>query len=598
MTGRDDDFPKIGEVSILGDEEDIAKLSAGDIGAVGEFVRPFLRWGPLCLLGAALAVETAANLSFPLVQRHLIDHGLVARNAAVIVDAIALLGAAAILASLFGFFIDYLCARMSVDMVGDIRELLFARCQKIAPSFYDNMPRGEIVSRFSGDTTAVESALTEAVPWLILPLLQVAYSLVLIFYFNVWLGCLATLVFPVLLILPRYFARETFGVSYAKRIQEARLLANAQENIAIQPVVKAFGYGAQALRLFSGVNSRWRGTSFKAAFLGALVDRSAFAGLYVLHVGVFAFGVWAVYKGLISLGTLVVFESLFLSMGESLAYATQYLPRIAAAAAGIKHIRELLAAECERPDAPGAHTLSTFSDDIRFENVAYDTGRGFRIGPINLSIPKGAKVAIVGPSGAGKTTLLELLLRFRDPTTGMIRIDGQDVHEMTVASLRALIGFVPQAPMLLSASIGENIVVGNPAATPAEIENAAAAAGVDVFVRSLALGYHTPAGEAGVKLSAGQRQRISIARALVRNPEILVMDEPTSALDAATEANINESLWSAVGQRTVICATHRLASIADKVDQIVVLDNGMVREIGTHDALLARGDLYYRLWHS
>ena len=598
MTGKDDDFPRNAEEAPLQDEEELSRLSAGDIGAVGGFLRPFLRRGPLCLLGAALVVETAANLSFPLAQRYLIDHGLVARDAAVIATAIAVLGGAAILASMFGFLIDFLCARMSVDIIGDIREILFDRCQEIAPSYYERVPPSQVVSRFSGDTIAVETALMEAVPWLILPLLQVSYSLALIFYFNVWLGCLAVLIFPVLLILPRYFARETLGVSYAKRFQEARLLANAHENISIQPVVKAFGYRTEARGLFSRINAVWRGASFKVAFLGALVDRSAFAGVYILHVGVFAFGVWAVYKDFISLGTLVVFESLFLSIGESLAYATQYVPRIAAAAAGIKRMKELLAAERDPLDAPNAHPLGRFAGDISFENVSYDAGHGFRIGPINLLIPKGTKVAIVGPSGSGKSTLLELLMRFRDPTAGIIRMDGQDIRAMTIDSVRSLIGFVPQAPMLLNCSIGENIAVGNPVASPAQIEKAAEAACIGTFVQSLALGYHTPIGEAGIALSAGQRQRLSIARALVRNPEILIMDEPTSALDAATEACVNQNLWSAGRHRTVICATHRLTSIADKVDQIVVLDNGMVRESGTHQALLSQRDLYHRLWHS
>jgi ABC-type multidrug transport system fused ATPase/permease subunit len=189
-------------------------------------------------------------------------------------------------------------------------------------------------------------------------------------------------------------------------------------------------------------------------------------------------------------------------------------------------------------------------------------------------------------------------MRFRNPTHGTITIDGQDVLHMTAASLRARIGFVPQEPLLFNTNIRSNIAVGNPSANLTRIEKAASEAEIHDFIESQPLGYDTPVGEGGSTLSAGQRQRIAIARALLRDPDVLVLDEPTSALDHATEASLNQTIWRAGVNRTVICATHRLAGVVTQVDLIVVLDNGAIKEIGTHTQLLARKGFYSELWQS
>jgi ATP-binding cassette, subfamily B, bacterial len=589
------------ELGPASDDDDAHLLTAEDVRNVAGFLFPFmaahLRF--LVLLAAALIVETLVNACFPLVQRYLIDHGLVARNPSVIAVCVAILAIAAISASALGLLMDYINSRVSIGVVGDLREFVFARCQKIGLSYYEGVPRGEILSRFSGDTLAIETVLLETLSWLILPLLQVTYSLSLMFYFNVWMGCLAALAIPIMLALPRHFGRKTLDVSYSKRLTESRLLAVVFENLAAQHVIRAFGYGRQSLRRFVDVNVKWRQTSFRAAFMGALVERSAFAGLYILHVGIFALGVWTAYSGLISIGTLIVFESLFLSLGESVAYAMDYVPRFSAAAGSVRHICELLAATPEPADKPNATAAWPLRHDVCFEQVEYcHAGSGYLLKTLNLCIRKGTKVAIVGPSGSGKSTLLGLLMRFHEPTSGRILFDGHDIREFTTASLRSRIGFVPQEPLLFHASIRDNIAVGNGAASFGEIERAAVAAEIDPFVRSLERGYETAVGEAGRAMSVGQRQRICLARALVRNPDILLLDEPTSAVDASAERSINQVLWRVGDQRTVVCATHRLIGVVDQADQIIVMNNGAIVETGTHAALLARGIYYGVLWHA
>ena len=557
------------------------EFTAADVRGVADFMTPLM--GPharvLALLGGILSIETLVNVCFSLVQRRLIDHGLIEKSPTVILEGTAILAGAAFLVTVLGLTIDYINSRLAIAVVGDMRELVFRRCQRIHISYFEKVSGGEILSRFSGDSAAIEAALLEAVAWFVLPLLQVAYSISLMFYFNFWLGCLASMIFPVTLLLPRYFARRTFDLNYSKRLHEGRLLGAVHENILLQTVVRAFGYASAMGRKFSRANSDWRRISLSAAFQGALVERAAFAGVYMLHVGVFAFGVWAVYSGNISVGTLVVFEALFLSMGEALIYAMEYIPRFAAAAGSVRHIRELLAANPDVVEELKAVSLSSLSKEIKFENVGYSfPGGQFRLGEISISIQRGAKVAITGPSGSGKSTILKLLLRFRDPTEGQILFDGVDIRKATLSSLRTNIGFVSQEPLLFSASIRDNIAVGNPTAVVAEIRKAAIAAEIDQFIRSLPLGYDTVVGEMGATLSLGQRQRICIARALVRNPDILILDEPTSALDAATEASLNETLFRAGRDRTIIFVTHRLEGIAENVDQIIAVERGKVKE--------------------
>jgi ATP-binding cassette subfamily B protein len=556
-------------------------FSAADVRKVADFLAPFMmpHTRVLILLAGILLVETLVNVCFSLAQRYLIDHALLEKSQSVIFVGMAILAAAAVSVTVLGLSIDYFNSRLVIGITGDIRDSLFHRCQGIHISYFEEVSGGEILSRFSGDTAAIEAALLEAVAWFILPLLQVAYSTSLMFYFNFWLGCFASMIFPVTLLLPRYFARRTFDLNYRKRLQEGRLLAAIHENVLLQPVIRAFGHGLESRKKFAQVNSHWRRTSFKAAFLGALVERSALAGVYLLHVGIFAFGVWAVYSRIISVGTLVVFEALFLAMGEALIYAMEYIPKFAAAAGAVRHINELLIANPDVPEEPNAPSLPSLSKEIKFKNVSYTfPGNRFQVGEINISIQKGTKVAITGPSGSGKSTILELLLRIRDPTEGEILFDGINICTMAPSSVRAKIGFVSQEPLLFSASIRDNIAVGNLRAGVAEIERAAIAAEIDQFVRSLPLGYDTVVGEAGAALSLGQKQRICIARALVRDPDILILDEPTSALDSATEASLNETLFRVGSNRTIIFATHRLDGVADKVDQVIAVDNGKVRE--------------------
>ena len=419
----------------------------------------------------------------------------------------------------------------------------------------------------------------------------------LMFVFNVWLALLGTLVFPLVLLLPRLFARRALALSYDKRQREGAVLSAVQENVAAQPVVKAFGLHPLAQARFQALNQSWLRVGFRVNFLSALVERSANTGVYLVHLLIFGLGAYWAFSGEISVGTLVAFESTFLAMGYALTYVTQFMPTLAQAAGGMQHLDELFQRQPEVVDSPRAVELPRIQRAIVFDNVTfgYEGGGPLALQGVDLCIPRGSVTAIVGGSGSGKSTLLNLLVRLYDASRGAVLVDGRDLRTVTQASLRAQIGVVFQDTVLFNSSILDNIRMGCPGASQEQVEAAARAAEIHDFIRGLPNGYHTVVGERGSQLSGGQRQRLAIARALVRDPAILVLDEATSALDYATEAALSATLHKVARDRTVINVTHRLGSVT-AADQVVVLENGRVVETGTHAHLMQREGVYATLW--
>jgi ATP-binding cassette subfamily B protein len=299
---------------------------------------------------------------------------------------------------------------------------------------------------------------------------------------------------------------------------------------------------------------------------------------------------------MLSVGTLASFQALFITMSYSLLYFTEYLGSLPPAAAGLQRVEELLGEASEVADKPDAALLPRLTGSIEFHDVTFAYPQaGASLRNVTLEIPHASSVALVGASGSGKSTLLSLLMRFYDPASGSVSIDGLDLRDVTQQSLRGQIGIVFQESFLFNTTLRENIRLGRPDATDGEVEEAARAAEIHDFIRSLPLGYETVAGERGSKLSGGQRQRIAIARALVRNPAILLLDEATSALDPETEQALNETINRAARGRTLIFVTHRLASAA-LADTIFVFDKGQLVEQGRHAPLLGADGIYARLW--
>jgi ATP-binding cassette, subfamily B, bacterial len=317
----------------------------------------------------------------------------------------------------------------------------------------------------------------------------------------------------------------------------------------------------------------------------------------LLHLVVLAIGAYLATKGQITIGTFVTFESAFWEVSYNIAHVMHYIPVSIQSAAAVRHIQELLDEPTRGADRPGATDLPSIANDITFEHVTfqYEGAPTPVLDDFSLKLDVGKSIAIVGPSGSGKSTLLNMILRLYVPDDGRVSIDGVDIRKVTLESLRRCMAVVFQENMLFNMSILENIRLGKEGATDQEVVEAARKAEIHRYIMSLPQKYNTLVGERGDTLSGGQRQRIAIARAIIRDPSVLLLDEATSALDQTTEAAINHTLLKVAKGRTMIWSTHRLTSVVE-MDEIIVISGGKAIERGSHENLLAMGGAYRKLW--
>jgi ATP-binding cassette subfamily B protein len=538
------------------------------------------RGSSVLILGGVL-LEMGFTGAVPLGFKFLIDYAITPQDGQVLLAVLGLLAGGAALVAVVGLGRDYLYARVCAAILRDLRHRMFSHLQRLSMDFYARINVGDILARFSTDLAAVESAITAAIPWVILPALDVVFSTFLLFTLEWRLACVALGVFPLSLLGPRVLVPRASAASYERQQQEAQVVTTVQENLGAQPVIKAFSLEQHMLADFVQRLGTLVQSSVRVGFLSALVERSAGISILLLQVVVLGVGASMAFSSNLSIGSLVSFQSLFMTLSWSLSYVTQYVPHLVQAASGMQRIAELLDEQPQVVDAPEAPALPRFEKTIRFEDVDFSYTDGQRhLRSVSFTIHAGESVAFVGPSGSGKSTILNLLTRFYDPVTGQVIIDGHDLRYVTQTSWRAQSGIVFQDSFLFNTTIRENIRVGKPEATDAAVEAAARAAEIHALIEQMPQGYDTVVGEGGKRLSGGQRQRIAIARAMLRDPAILILDEATSALDAATEAAINLTLAQLARGRTVIAVTHRLASVgqADRISNM--------SDCGPHTALL------------
>jgi ATP-binding cassette subfamily B protein len=554
------------------------------------------RW-QTATIALLLVLESTFGALIPLSLMFLIDRALVQRDRRSLLLTILFLAGAGLTISAAGLVRDYLLTRIQARVLSDIRARMFQHLQRLSLSFYARTQTGEILSRFTTDLASIESAMTSAVPWGILPGLDCLLSTVLLLALDWRLGLLAMLIWPWCLLVPKSLVPKVASASYLRKASDDEIMNAVQENLLAQPVVKAFALERSSIAGFLLRNTRLQQISIRVSFLSAMLERSAGAGTVVLQVLTMGVGAYMAFNGSLSIGTLASFQALFITLSYSLLYFTQYLPGLAPAAAGMERIEQLLSVHSGVPDAPNAPDLPRFSKSIEFQDVVFGYSESqTNLKDVSLVIPQGTSVALVGSSGSGKSTMLNLLLRFYDPNGGRIVIDGLDLRGVTQDSLRSQIGVVFQDSFLFNTTLRENIRVGRPSAMDPEIEAAAREAEIHDFIVSLPEGYSTMAGERGGRLSGGQRQRIAIARALLRDPAILLFDEATSALDPSTETALNETIRRAALGRTILSVTHRLASTPG-ADTIFVFDRGLLVERGCHSDLMASDGMYAHMWN-
>lgn len=549
------------------------------------------------LVGLGLLVEMTFNVLMPLSLKYLLDEVFEERDRSELIFILSVLGIAGIVASVVAIWYEWIDSRVTAAITTDVRRSLFEHIQELPLSFYERRRRGEILSRFSNDMTTYEEAVIHFANWGALPLLELLAGIVLLIVLNTELGLLALLIIPIALVGPRLITPKAVAASYEVKRAQAGELGVVQENIGAQPVVKAFGLVGISQRWFGQRNRVLRAAQARSTFLNTMVERSITIVVLWLHLIVLAIGAYLTFNDVITVGTFIAFEAVFWEITYNLNHLTQYIPVVIDASGAVRHMRDILDEPIRVSDRPDAVECPRIAHEIGFEGVRFSYGgEGAQIDGLDLVIRAGTRVAIVGPSGAGKSTLLSLLLRFHDPQQGRLTIDGIDIASVTRHSLRAQMAVVFQDNVLFNTSLRENIRLGSLEASDAEVETAARKAEIHKFIASLPEGYDTLVGERGETLSGGQRQRIAIARALLRNPAILLLDEATSALDQTTEAAINRTLRKIGRGRSLLFVTHRLTSVVD-MDEIIVMEAGHVVQRGDHASLVRkRGGLYRKLW--
>ena len=576
-----------------------AREAAGAFGTVYAFTRPFLanRRKMLAFVGFGVLVETLFNVIMPLSLKFLIDDALGEEDFEALIKILSVLAVAGVVTSIVAIWYERWDARLAASIIASARERLFGHVQELPSAYFARTKRGETLSRFSVDMASYETCIKTFANSALLPFLELIAGILLMIYLNWQLAMVALLIFPITLIGPRILTPKAVQANYEQKQSEASILGTIQENIAAQAVIKAFSLQRRTMGWFRLRNDDTRKKIAAATFLSTLVERSVTVSVLLLHLVVLAIGAYLATKGQITVGTFVTFESAFWEVSYNIAHVMHFIPVSIQTAAAVRHMNEMLDEPTRGADKPNAPELPRVVHDIAFDRVTfqYENSRAPVLDNLSLKLDVGKKIAIVGPSGSGKSTLLNLILRLYMPDEGKVTIDGVDIRKVTRESLRSHMAVVFQENMLFNMSIRENIRLGKEGATDEEVVEAAKKAEIHRYIMTLPDKYDTQVGERGDTLSGGQRQRIAIARAIVRNPSVLLLDEATSALDQTTEAALNATLFKLAEGRTMISSTHRLTSVVD-MDEIIVISGGRVIERGSHAQLLALGGTYRELW--
>ena len=536
------------------------------------------------------------ELFFPYVVKLMLEQQLPLQNLPLLLKWSAALLAMYLVNFGMHFSIIYWAQAMSYAMERDMRRDLFRHLQKLSFGFYDKNKSGQLLSRLTSDLSEVNGFAGNAPNDIIICGLTMVGTMVILVYMNPMLGSLIAILLLLKAVHTVFVNLRMKKAFFANRIAMGEVSAKAAESINGVRLIKAFAGERSDMAQFMEKADAYLATSKKSFkitsyFVGSMIFFSNFINVAILVVGGLL-----INKGLMSFGELVAF---FLYVGLFMKPLMQLLGFIQIyqrGMAGFKRFYELLQEKPEIVDAPDAKSCPPCKGNITFDNVSFAYADG---GPVirglSLDVAAGETVAFVGATGAGKTTIASLLLRFYEPQSGRILLDGCDIRELTQESLRRQIGLVQQDVFLFGDSVRYNIAYAKPDATADEVQAAAKAAAADEFIQKLPAGYDTEVGERGVKLSGGQKQRLAIARVFLKNPPIVVLDEATSALDNITEQQIQRELDELAVGRTTLIIAHRLSTIRH-ADKIVVLDEGTVVECGTHEELLARKGHYFALY--
>jgi subfamily B ATP-binding cassette protein MsbA len=496
---------------------------------------------------------------------------------------------------LFSWYRDYLAARIGANIIADIRLELFDHLERVSLRFFQKKQVGEIMSRLLSDVQRIQDLLTSNV----LSLLNSIFLLLAIFVYLLNISWILTIIalvpVPLTIILSNRFGRKLHVIS--RKVQEtiARLSARVQEAFLSTRTIRSFGQEAYESKRVDGVLDVLKGHYIKNAVTNSLAHNLVQFVNMIGPIVILAWGTYLVASGHFKLGTLIAFYILLSYLYSPIQDIASLNVQVQGSMASVKRIFEYLDIPTAVVEDPNPQVLSGVEGAISFRDISFSyDDTGFRMENLSLDIKPCEKVAIVGPSGSGKTTIINLIMRFFDAQSGIIEIDGVDICRLSLNSLRGNIGLVDQEPLLFKASIYDNIAYADPAAKLDDVIAAAKIANIHDFISGLSEGYQNEIGERGVTLSGGEKQRMCLARAILKDPPILILDEATSSLDSNSEQLIQEALSRVLVNKTAIIIAHRLSTV-QHADRIITMDNGRIVAEGTHDELLESSPLYRQL---
>ena len=559
-----------------------------------KYVKPYIFRGLCAAICTAIAAGGTAYL--PWIIKDMVDQVLKEKNTEMLNYIVISIIVVFIIRGMAFYGQSYLMNYVGQRVIIDIRKAVFEKLQRLSLDFYDKNKTGTIMSYVTNDVGALQSAMVENVVEMVTESVILIASIVMMIYLDWRLFLVTFSTFPVVLLFIDQFGKRIR--KSGSRIQEAAadITSVLQETVSSARVIKSFVREEYEINRFEKENIKNFRANMKYAQLSATLTPTI---EFVAAVGVTIilwYGGNSVIDGNITAGSLVAFLTYAVNISNPIKRLSRVIGNIQKAMAAGQRVFGILDLPETVQTLPGAKTLPTVKGNVRFNNVSFSYNPGEQVlNNVSFDVKPGEMIAFVGPSGAGKSTVASLLPRFYDVSEGSITIDGQDIRQVTLNSLREQVGIVPQETVLFNGSVYDNILYGRLDATKEEVEAAAKAANAHNFIMELPNGYQTMLGDRGMNISGGQRQRISIARAILKNPQILILDEATSALDTESERVVQEALDRLMVGRTSFVIAHRLSTIKN-ADKIMVLEKGCLVEQGTHEELMELGGLYAHLY--
>lgn len=560
-----------------------------------QYMRPYLK--ELILAVICIVIAAGCNLYLPWIIKDMIDKVLTNKDMMMLNMICIGIVVVFLVRGVFFFGQSYLVSYIGQKVIIDVREVMFRKFQRMPMAYFDRHQTGETMSFITNDVAAIQSALVDQLIEMVTEGSILIGSIVMMLYLDWKLTLLTLVVIPVVGQAMKIFGRKIKRNGTVIQERMADITSLLQESISSIRVVKSFVREKYEIERFSKQNQLNFQAAMKNVQLNSMLTPTVEFLVAISVTFIVWFGGYEVLNDEMTAGALVAFLTYAVNLANPVKRLSRVYGNLQRAMAAVDRVFAVIDLKETITDKPDAKALPETKGEVSISNVTFEYKKGVpALSDISLEVKPGQMIAFVGPSGAGKSTIANLIPRFYEVTSGKIAIDGHDIRDVTLASLREQIGIVPQETMLFSTTVRENIRYGRLDATDEEVEAAAKAANADSFIKELPQGYDTPIGERGLNLSGGQRQRMAIARAILKNPRILILDEATSALDTESEKIVQAALDKLMIGRTSFVIAHRLSTIFN-ADQIYVIDNGHVKEHGTHEELLRHNGLYSHLYN-